>query len=193
MIERSRLLEDARRLTGRLVDDLRDRSDEVDEVRQVLQGEFARAEAAGRTERAYGDWREDLLAQVAVGWVLGSVFVRFCEDNDLVDTPLLSGPGRRRDIARDHRAAWLGENPSLGDREWLVHVFDRYAAIDATAELFGERNPLRLFGPSADGARALLELWWQTDADGQLVHDFTDEGWDTRFLGDLYQDLSEHA
>ena len=193
MIDRSGLLEDARRLTGRLVDDLRDRSDEVDEVRQVLRGEFSRAEAAGRTERAYEDWREDLLAQGAVGWVLGSVFVRFCEDNDLVDTPLLSGPGRRRDIARDHRAAWLGENPSLGDREWLVHVFDRYAAIDATAELFGERNPLRLFGPSADGARALLELWWQTDADGQLVHDFTDKGWDTRFLGDLYEGLSQQV
>ncbi len=28
---------------------------------------------------------------------------------------------------------------------------------------------------------------------GQLRHDFTDPTWDTRFLGDLYQDLSEHA
>ena len=26
-----------------------------------------------------------------------------------------------------------------------------------------------------------------------LVHDFTDPEWDTRFLGDLYQDLSEAA
>ena len=26
-----------------------------------------------------------------------------------------------------------------------------------------------------------------------LVHDFTDPEWDTRFLGDLYQDLSEEA
>ena len=29
--------------------------------------------------------------------------------------------------------------------------------------------------------------------DGALVHDFTDPDLDTRFLGDLYQDLSEHA
>lgn len=193
MIDRESLLRDARSLTSALVDDLRDRSDSVDEVRQVLRGEFSRAEAAGRTERAYEDWREDLLAQVAVGWVLASVFVRFCEDNQLVDTPLLSGPGARRDLARDHRAGWLGDNPALGDREWLTEVFDRYAAVDATAELFGERNPLRLFGPSADGARALLDLWWQTDDDGQLVHDFTDHARDTRFLGDLYQDLSDHA
>ena len=28
---------------------------------------------------------------------------------------------------------------------------------------------------------------------GVLVHDFTDPEWDTRFLGDLYQDLSEEA
>ena len=28
---------------------------------------------------------------------------------------------------------------------------------------------------------------------GVLVHDFTDPEWDTRFLGDLYQDLSEAA
>ena len=28
--------------------------------------------------------------------------------------------------------------------------------------------------------------------DGEIVHDFTDPEWDTGFLGDLYQDLSEH-
>src|SRR5205085_773749 len=28
---------------------------------------------------------------------------------------------------------------------------------------------------------------------GTLVHDFTDPAWDTRFLGDLYQDLSKAA
>ena len=29
--------------------------------------------------------------------------------------------------------------------------------------------------------------------DGEIVHDFTEPDWNTRFLGDLYQDLSEHA
>ncbi len=193
MIDRKLLLEDTRRLATTLVDDLRTRTDEVEEVRTFVRGEYSRAEAAGRTERAYEDWREDLLAQVAVAWVLATVFVRFCEDNGLVETPLLSGPGQRRELARDHRVGWLGENPALGDREWLEEGFGRYAKIDATAELFGDRNPLHQFGPSADGARALLELWWRTDEDGQLVHDATDEGLDTRFLGDLYQDLSDHA
>jgi hypothetical protein len=28
---------------------------------------------------------------------------------------------------------------------------------------------------------------------GELVHDFTDPTWNTRFLGDLYQDLSKET
>jgi hypothetical protein len=48
--------------------------------------------------------------------------------------------------------------------------------------------------PSADGARRLREELTRLDPDtGVLRHDFTDPNWDTRFLGDLYQDLSEHA
>src|SRR5690606_39711264 len=50
----------------------------------------------------------------------------------------------------------------------------------------------------SDGARELIEFWRTRDEHGVLVHDFTDPldddgvtGWDTRFLGDLYQDLSE--
>lgn len=32
-----------------------------------------------------------------------------------------------------------------------------------------------------------------TGADGEIIYDLTDETWNTRFLGDLYQDLSESA
>lgn len=193
MIDRKRLLKDCQNLVEQLVDDLRERSDDDEEVRRFVRGEYSRAESAGRTQRAYEDWREDMLAQVAVGWVLASVFVRFVEDNALVDRPLLSGPGQRRDLARDHRASWLGDHAALGDREWLVEVFDRIAQLPGMGELLGDRNPLRMFGPSADGARAILDLWWRTEDGGSLTHDFTDPDWDTRFLGDLYQDLSEHA
>lgn len=41
--------------------------------------------------------------------------------------------------------------------------------------------------------KALLAFWREQDANAQIVHDFTDDPWDTRFLGDLYQDLSEYA
>jgi len=39
---------------------------------------------------------------------------------------------------------------------------------------------------------ALRQFWQQVDPNtGTLAHDFTDSDWNTRFLGDLYQDLSE--
>ncbi len=42
-----------------------------------------------------------------------------------------------------------------------------------------------------------MSFFQRIDADAAesntLVHDFTDPEWDTRFLGDLYQDLSEKA
>ena len=47
---------------------------------------------------------------------------------------------------------------------------------------------------SGDAAGELLKFFQKIDANsGLLVHDFTDSNWDTRFLGDLYQDLSEAA
>ena len=194
MIDSSALLTDGQRSVLGLVDDLRRRSEADEAVRVSVRGMFSQAMAAGRTDKAYEEWLEDLLAQVAVDWVLASVFVRFCEDNGLIDTPLLSGPGARFDVARDHRAEFFADNPTAGDREWLEHVFRRYQEIPAVAAIFGDRNPLWQVAPSADGARSILELWWAQDDEGRGIrHDFTDPEWDTRFLGDLYQDLSEHA
>jgi hypothetical protein len=194
MIDRAQLLTTLKRLTSTLVDDLTERTEQVEEVTDHVRGEYSRAKSAGRTDRSYVEWREDLLNQVAVAWVLGTVFVRFCEDNRLVDDPLLSGPGERRRIAQDFRLAWLTDRPQAGDREWLEEVFRRYQAMPATAGLFAETNPLWQVGPSADGARALLDVWWDLDeSTGELSFDFSDDELDTRFLGDLYQDLSEHA
>ena len=193
MINREALLHDLKATTKKLIEDLRKRSDDVPDVRTKVRSQYDDAKRAGRTKHSYEEWRKDLLAQVAVGWVLATVFVRFCEDNRLYAEPLLSGPGSRRELAGDHRAHWLARHPEAGDREWLEEVFSRYRAIPAVAGIFGPHNPLWQFGPTADGARLLLEVWRTLDDDGSLRHDFTDPSLDTRFLGDLYQDLSEHA
>ncbi len=194
MIDREALLKDLKSLTSVLIDDLRGRTDEVDAVSAAVRAQYRTAHEAGRTDRSYEEWREDLLAQIAVAWVLASTFVRFCEDNGLYDTPLLSGVGERRGLAGDHRADWLAAHPAEGDRGWFLEVFRRYRELPGLMELLGAHNPLWQFGPTDDGARKLRELLQSVDpASGELMHDFADADLDTRFLGDLYQDLSDHA
>src|SRR5207247_3570441 len=62
-------------------------------------------------------------------------------------------------------------------------------------QLFDEHhNPIWVYGISGDAAKELIAFWRQVVPEtGALVHDFTDATWNTRFLGDLYQDLSEEA
>ena len=57
-----------------------------------------------------------------------------------------------------------------------------------------QHNPVWAYGISGDAAKELIAFWRQVVPEtGELVHDFTDATWNTRFLGDLYQDLSEDA
>jgi hypothetical protein len=56
---------------------------------------------------------------------------------------------------------------------------------------FAVARPLPLSG---DAAMALIRFFREVLPEtGELMHDFTDPEWGTRFLGDLYQDLSEEA
>ena len=124
--------------------------------------------------------------------------MRFLEDNALVDPPCLSGPGDRRRRALDEHNLYFRVRPKETDHEYLLHVFRAVASLPVAGQLFDERhNPLWSFDPeilSGDAATRLLGLWQRIDPDsGGLAHDFTDPAWDTRFLGDLYQDLSESA
>jgi len=142
MIQPAELLAHTKALVRFLVDDLRDGVAAGGEAAGVVEGEYARAHAAGRTALARAEWAEGLYAQVAVAWVLGAVFVRFCEDNGLVPEPLLAGPGPRRAIAIDQRAAYLREHPADDDRHWLREVFNRYGTLPATGDVFGDHNPI---------------------------------------------------
>src|SRR3546814_13550591 len=55
-------------------------------------------------------------------------------------------------------------------------------------------NPLFALPLSFEAARALLVFWQKVNPDtGALLHDFRDATLNTRFLGDLHQDLSEAA
>jgi hypothetical protein len=101
LIDAKRLLDDLKRLLRRLEDALRERSGMDDALHDTLQREYQAARDAGRTGEAFESWREGMLTQAAVAWLLGCVFVRFMEDNGLVDDALLSGSQVRRQQAAE--------------------------------------------------------------------------------------------
>ena len=107
MIDRERLLTDLQKLLQKLEADLLERSEsaEVPHVGQTLRDDYEQAKSAARTAQNYEDWRSDAITQTAAAWVLSCVFVRFLEDNRLIDPPKIAGPGERLRQARDEWAS----------------------------------------------------------------------------------------
>ena len=141
------------------------------------------------------EWRDGEITQAAVAWVLGCVFVRFLEDNGLIDQALISGPGGRRAAALGHREEHFRAHPSTATASTSKRAFarsppsrrSRRSTTSGTTRCGASARP-----PTAHaccGRRSPRS----TRTTGALVHDFTDPDLDTRFLGDLYQDLSEAA
>jgi hypothetical protein len=197
MIDAPRLLKELQGLLRHMEDDLRERVGSVPELDAKLRAEHQASMEGGRTGQAYEQWREGALTQAAVAWILGCVFVRFLEDNSLVETPRLSGPGERRQRALDQHELYFKDpnRRTYSDRDYLLYVFEETQKLPAAREVFDEKhNPLWSIGLSGDGATQLLEFWQRIDPDtGSVGFDFTDPEWNTRVLGDLYQDLSESA
>jgi hypothetical protein len=195
MIDRHGLLATLKPLVGELEDSIRERALLTPRVAEHLDQEHHKALAAKRTAMSLDEWREGEITQAAVAWVLACVFVRFLEDNGLIDQPLISGPGNRRAVAIGHREEHFRANPVHSDREYLEACFADVATFPAAAPLYDRRhNPLWRLGPTADGARVLRETFAAINPDsGELMHDFGDPELGTRFLGDLYQDMSEAA
>lgn len=194
-LDQAALLKDLRRQVVVLEDDLRARSESEDEYRVRLESEYRRAREAQRTAATYGAWRDERVTQAAVAWVLACVFVRFCEDHGLIEAPFIAGPGERLVEAEERHEAHFREHPDHNDRDWLLAAFQHLAgAHETVAGLFDRgHNPLWELMPGYEAATELLRFWRRWDADGQIVYDFSYLEWDTRFLGDLYQDLSDHA
>ena len=159
-----------------------------------LKVEWRAAKNADRTAATFETWLGERVTQVAVAWVLGTVFLRFCEDNHLIEYPFITGPGERADLARDLQAEYFQKHPEQTDRDWIIAGFDAMSVSPVAKGLFDRRhNPMWTIQPSHDAAKTLLAFWRETSPDGNAVYDLTDPEWDTRFLGDLYQDLSEAA
>lgn len=191
------LTTDLKRVVLALEDDLRQRVADLTETDTAWRAEHHAAVERGRTASAWSAWRDDRITQVAVSWVLTTVFVRFCEDNALLGPVWISGPGDRHQEALEARDDYFRTNPEHTDREWIEQAVNHLKKVKATAALVDSHAPLHLVSPSGDAATKLLEFWWRRDENSRLLQNFTGENGggnlDTRFLGDLYQDLSEYA
>ncbi|MCC3766276.1 BREX-2 system adenine-specific DNA-methyltransferase PglX [Streptomyces sp. UNOC14_S4] len=212
MIDRQNLLADLQKQVKAAETDLEQQVKAVSEVGTRLRGEYDQARKLGRTAATWNAWLGERITQVAVAWVLGTVFVRFSEDNRLIAEPYITSPDvAGRETAQARYEEYLEKDADPTYRGWLETAFAELGAGQAGRLLFDrDHNPLYQIPLSHDGAGALLAFWREQRAgegsgdEGEggtvLVHDFSDplsedgtEGWDTRFLGDLYQDLSEAA
>lgn len=195
MINAPQLLADLTRLLKRIEDDLRQRIAEVAVLKASLQAEWQAARDADRTAETFESWADQVITQAGVHWLLSCVFLRFIEDNQLVDRPWIGGTPEsgRLALARDRHEGYFRAHPLESDREYLVACFREAGALPGLHTFFDEaHNPVFRLGISGDAAMALRQFWQQVDPNtGTLAHDFTDPDWNTRFLGDLYQDLSE--
>jgi hypothetical protein len=193
MTATSALTADLQQQVRALVEDLGKRVDENSALRGKWQQEHRRANEKERTAASWVEWRDDRIDQTAVAWVLTSVFIRFCEDNALVKPVWITGPGKRRQEALDAQREFFQKHPESTDREWLVDAIDYLSSLPATKALVDTHSALHWVSPSGDAATELLKFWRDRSDDGSLVHDLHDDSLSTRFLGDLYQELSAHA
>jgi hypothetical protein len=187
------LTADLQRLVLILEDDLRDRVAADPELEGRWKQEHHKAVDKERTAAAWVAWRDDRVTQAAVAWVLTTVFIRFCEDNALVGPVWIAGAEHRRQEALDAQLAFFRTHPEDTDREWLQSAIDHLAALPATKALVDSHSALHLVAPSGRAVTRLLDFWRTRTEEGTLVHDLKDPSLSTRFLGDLYQELSKYA
>jgi hypothetical protein len=187
------LTTDLQRQVLTLEDDLRARVAADSDLEGRWKQEHQRALTKERTAASWAAWRDDRVTQAAVAWVLTSVFLRFCEHNALVAPVWITGPDHRRQEALDAQLAYFRAHPEHTDREWLQSGIDYLAGLPATRALVGPHSALHLVSPSGDAVTELLKFWRRRGDDGALIHGLADKELSTRFLGDLYQDLSQHA
>lgn len=193
MIDAPALTAALRRLVLEVEEDLRGVLASRPETDAGWQREHAARVKDKQTAQSWTEFRDGRITQVAVAWVLATVFVRFVEDNALVSPVWLAGPtpGRRQE-AQDAQLAYFREHPEHTGREWIRQAVRHLESVPATRSLVEDsvHVHLPLSGRMAD---RIIEFWREDDPSGGLRWDFRDDALDTRFLGDLYQDLSEYA
>lgn len=205
MIDSPLLLADLKRELKALEADLRVRAEDVSHPwGKRLRDEYEAAERRERTGLAWIDWRDGEVSQAAVAWIIASVFIRFAEDNGLlvgaqrdartVALPWIAAPGDGLERAVENEQAFYAASPATTSRDWLQDAFHTLADLRAGRPLVDPNHSAVWHAAiSASASDSLLAFFRRTTPDGELMHDFSDPDLGTRFLGDLYQDLSDYA
>ena len=137
MIDELRLRESLQRLLKDTESAIRDRLSDEPALEARLRerhGDAVRAQRTEGTAKGYNAFADEAITQAAVHWLLGSVFVRFLEDNGWLDerqakVAWISGPGERLSIAKGRRTLFLRPDPGLTDRDYLLYVFAEVAKL----------------------------------------------------------------
>ncbi|MFH8657533.1 BREX-2 system adenine-specific DNA-methyltransferase PglX [Streptomyces afghaniensis] len=159
----------------------------ADPVIEVLRNEYKSARGQGLTSTTWSAWLDARVSQVATAWVLATVLIRFCEDNELLDIAFAAGP---TDLADE---ALRIPRPHLSAGDLVLHAIDRLRAHPVMATVFSRSHPLWQLRPSHEACQELLSFWRRRTPDGALLHDFTDTSRSTEFLAGLHSALNERA
>jgi hypothetical protein len=159
-------------------------------VEAGLKATWESEQRAGQTGFGFDPWRRERVTQLAVAWILSVVFVRTLEDRAYIDPRVAGATADALRTAEDREDLFKQVAPFLGPREYLLAVFRELSKLPGSRDVFDTKHNLvwRL-SPSSEGAQALLDFFRKRDERG--VPALTFAGEDTRFLGDLYQNLSE--
>ena len=192
------LLKDLQKQVTLVAEDLRQQAERDPELGSRLREMYRVAGSVGRTGETWNAWLTAQSEQAASAWVVACAFIRFCEDNDLTSHRWIASrdaDGNATSEAADAEAAWIQLNPRLTAREWLREAFTWLRSTEAGKALFPPTDFVWWWDISADMAEALIATFRRRDDEGvRLAHDyFYSPELDSRFLGDLYQDLSEHV
>lgn len=190
----SQLTSELKSLVTKLEPGVRDRLDSSPEVLAKWRSAYDALHKGERTSETWVQWSDSRITQVASAWVMLTVFARFCEDNELFGPsgPVwFAGPQHRRQEAVELRIEMFRRDGEATDVTWLRRMMAFFADQDATRSLVGDDCPASGLDLSDAGAEQLVLFWREHTDDGDLRWDFTDPDLSTRFLGDVYQDLSE--
>ncbi len=138
---------------------------------------MARLEAEEASVADGSAWLETFAGRAAVLYLLKTLYVRVLEDQDLVRPVRLREGGSYETFRRLF--------PQLGHAAYLRAVFRD--AERALPELF-VRTAVEIAEPSEASASAVWSVWQEAASGGRPRFDFRGD-LDTRFIGDLYQDL----